>query len=188
MGRDVEKHRAYQRAYGLANRAKISARVSAWRAANPDRACAIRRRSEAAHRGEAAARYAADPTIRARKQASARAWNAANPERKRAYNNARYHSRPSVREAERAKSYFKRYGIRVDQYELALARQGGGCAICGHPPKRIRLSVDHEHGGKRRVRGALCHICNRTKVGTNTVETARRVLAYLESDFDMRNL
>ena len=39
-----------------------------------------------------------------------------------------------------------------------LAAQGGGCAICGRPPKRTSLHVDHDHEtGDARI---LCFNCN----------------------------
>jgi hypothetical protein len=48
----------------------------------------------------------------------------------------------------------------VEEYERRLAAQGGGCAVCGRPPKvGKRLCTDHNHktGLKR---GLICHICN----------------------------
>ena len=45
-------------------------------------------------------------------------------------------------------------------YERQLAKQGGGCALCGQPPKVRRLNVDHHHGSGE-VRGLLCARCNR---------------------------
>lgn len=40
-----------------------------------------------------------------------------------------------------------------------LKTQGGGCAICRKPPKKLRLHIDHDHvSGK--VRGLLCARCN----------------------------
>jgi hypothetical protein len=51
-------------------------------------------------------------------------------------------------------------GITDDDYEALLAAQGGGCAICGNPPKTRRLHVDHDHKTGK-VRGLLCHRCNR---------------------------
>lgn len=80
------------------------------------------------------------------------------------------------------------FGLTPEQYETMLARQGGVCAICGFPPKTRRLAVDHDHGESKRVRGLLCFRCNKYRVGTNTVATARLVLAYLESGFDGRTL
>ncbi len=53
-----------------------------------------------------------------------------------------------------------------DDYRIMLAAQGGGCAICGGKPKRLkndgtpyRFAVDHARPSKR-VRGLLCFRCN----------------------------
>jgi hypothetical protein len=56
------------------------------------------------------------------------------------------------------------YGISLETYKEMLAKQGGGCAICGavcDSPKvpNRRLSVDHCHSTKQ-VRGILCAHCN----------------------------
>ena len=80
-----------------------------------------------------------------------------------------------------------RYGITEAQYAMMVELQGGVCAICGRPPKTLRLAVEHDHQTGR-VRGLACFRCNRDRIGANTVETARKVLAYLESDFDGRKL
>jgi hypothetical protein len=53
------------------------------------------------------------------------------------------------------------YGMRLDHYELLLARQGGVCAICKRPPaegKRLVVDEDHE---SRLIRGLLCARDNR---------------------------
>jgi len=89
--------------------------------------------------------------------------------------------------ARKRKHLLAPYGITEPQYEEMLRRQNGVCAICGRPPKTRRLAVEHDHHSGR-VRGLACHRCNKYKIGTNTVETARKVLAYLESDFDGRKL
>lgn len=82
----------------------------------------------------------------------------------------------------------KKYGITERQYDLMLARQKGVCAMCSRPPKRIRLSVEHDHGVSKRVRGLCCYRCNAYLIGKNTLETARQLVKYLESDFDGRKL
>lgn len=51
-------------------------------------------------------------------------------------------------------------GVTKDQYDRLLAAQGGHCALCPSTPKTRRLHVDHEHRSGR-VRGLLCHRCNR---------------------------
>ena len=64
-----------------------------------------------------------------------------------------------------------RYGITIQEYNALLSSQDNVCALCGRPPSRKRLSVDHEHqkgdknvesSSKRiKIRGLLCHRCNR---------------------------
>jgi hypothetical protein len=82
------------------------------------------------------------------------------------------------------------YDITPEQYEGMLAIQGGVCAICKHPPKNRRLDVDHDHQTKR-VRGLLCHVCNRMRVGPSKdsdVVLYERIVEYLRSTFDARGL
>lgn len=68
-------------------------------------------------------------------------------------------------------SYLRRtYGITEAEYEAILKRQRGVCWICGKPPKKRRLHVDHEHVKRdkkadpklkrTKVRGLLCWGCN----------------------------
>lgn len=65
----------------------------------------------------------------------------------------------------------RNYNISLDQYDKMLARQGGGCAVCGatEAENGRSLAVDHDHAccpdtkkscGKC-VRGLLCNNCNR---------------------------
>ncbi len=65
-------------------------------------------------------------------------------------------------------SLLRIYGLTVEEYDVMLAAQGGGCAICGAPPDRDRsFGVDHCHfkidrgAGKRSAnRGLTCQPCN----------------------------
>lgn len=59
------------------------------------------------------------------------------------------------------------YGITTEQYEQLLQIQGGRCAVCGKPPIRKRLSVDHDHTTGL-IRGLLCNYCNLRIVGKAT--------------------
>lgn len=59
----------------------------------------------------------------------------------------------------RRRNLRKMYGITVEQYDQMLAEQNGGCALCGKPPEKKRLSVDHDHSNGK-VRGLLCRHCN----------------------------
>jgi len=54
----------------------------------------------------------------------------------------------------------KKYGLTVKDYTKMFRQQGKGCAICGKPPKKRRLAVDHSHKTGK-VRGLLCYHCNR---------------------------
>lgn len=62
-----------------------------------------------------------------------------------------------------------KYGETIESYEARLKKQGGVCKICGRPPKKIRLAVDHCHKLERlgimKVRGLLCAMCNRKILG-----------------------
>lgn len=53
----------------------------------------------------------------------------------------------------------KGYGISVEEYNLKLKEQNGGCQICGRPPKNKSLAVDHCHTTGK-IRGLLCSYCN----------------------------
>lgn len=76
---------------------------------------------------------------------------------------------------------FRRKGITRELYDDLLAEQGGVCGVCGSPPKRVRLHVDHDHSccpGPRAcgkcVRGLLCVPCN------TAIEKVEAMNAYLE--------
>jgi len=105
--------------------------------------------------------------------------------------NARRRADPEKRKADsarvRARALMRQYGITAEQYDKMLARQGGKCAMCGRPPKKIRLAVEHDHKTKR-VRGLTCYRCNHFFIGQNTAETARFLVWYLSSNFDGRAL
>lgn len=96
----------------------------------------------------------------------------------------------------RRSQLYKKYGITPEQYDKTFEKQGGQCPIClcklykpGDMKGRKAAQVDHDHNkSSKRVRGLTCWTCNLYKIGTNTSETARRVTAYLESEFDARLL
>jgi recombination endonuclease VII len=53
----------------------------------------------------------------------------------------------------------KLYGLSLVEYREKLVAQNGLCAICGGPPGKRSLNVDHDHvSGK--VRDLLCPTCN----------------------------
>lgn len=51
------------------------------------------------------------------------------------------------------------YGLTVADYDDLVAAQDGRCRICGEPPARGRLVIDHDHETGR-MRGLLCDECN----------------------------
>ena len=76
----------------------------------------------------------------------------------------------------------KKYGIRVEEYDILLAAQGGTCATCdattGSSHREV-LSVDHHHTTGE-VRGLLCMRCN-TAIGLigDDPRRAERIAEYL---------
>lgn len=86
----------------------------------------------------------------------------------------------------RRRYYLSRYGITLEEYDRILASQGGVCAICGgDDPGTGRpadsLVVDHDHANGR-VRGILCHPCNRG-IGylKDRADLAERACSYLRT-------
>lgn len=76
------------------------------------------------------------------------------------------------------KRRLKRLGWTVEEYELALERQGGRCAICGQKPKSRSLHADHDHrtGLPRKL---LCNLCNRYIGCIERYDLWERLRAYL---------
>lgn len=58
----------------------------------------------------------------------------------------------------------RKYGVGLSWYNKQFKKQNKGCAICGRPPKKVRLHIDHNHTTGK-VRGLLCHPCNRKVLG-----------------------
>jgi Recombination endonuclease VII len=67
--------------------------------------------------------------------------------------------RSKRRDIERDAHLRRTFGITSADYEDLLARQGGGCGICGRRPGKTTLHVDHDHETGE-VRGLLCVGCN----------------------------
>jgi hypothetical protein len=85
------------------------------------------------------------------------------------------------------------YGVDRKQYDAMLAKQGGGCAICGttNPGggrRATKFYVDHDHSccpGKTCcgacVRGLLCNGCNLALgIVKDDVERLKKAIHYLE--------
>lgn len=74
----------------------------------------------------------------------------------------------------------QKYGLSIEDYEAKLAAQSGVCAICGNPPKRYRLAVDHNHRTGK-IRALLCGPCN-LKIGVIENESfVDKAKTYLEA-------
>jgi len=73
----------------------------------------------------------------------------------------------------------RQLGIDTAMYERLLRLQGGHCALCPNVPKTRRLNVDHDHRTGR-VRGLLCHRCNRYLPVWMTAAWLRRAADYVE--------
>lgn len=77
----------------------------------------------------------------------------------------------------------RKYGIDLEDYTNLLAKQGGGCAICGATKGNKgtkRLCVDHDHKTGK-VRGLLCGNCNfMLGYSKDKVSNLRRGIQYLE--------
>ncbi len=82
-------------------------------------------------------------------------WQRENPERNKAT------QRAYQRDADKDREYHlkKQFGLTQAEYEQRLEAQGGGCAVCGHPPGKTSLHVDHDHDTGA-IRGLLCMRCN----------------------------
>jgi hypothetical protein len=102
------------------------------------------------------AAYAANPELTIER---AKAWRRANPERA-AETQRRYRSERDYPAMMRESHLRRSFGMTQEEYEARLREQGGGCAVCGRPPKQGKsLHVDHDHETGY-VRGLLCFSCN----------------------------
>ena len=108
-------------------------------------------------------------------------WRDENPERFRE-NQRRMRNTPEGNERQRAGHLKRKYGITIEHYDELLARQGGGCAICGREPRPdISLHLDHDHESGQ-LRGILCFRCNNA-LGDfdDDLGQLRAAIRYLES-------
>ena len=76
-------------------------------------------------------------------------------------------------------------GLTLAAYEALLEAQGGGCAICGATPKTRRLDTDHDHKTGK-VRGLLCHRCNRALPAWVTAQWLVDAARYISPDHRLR--
>ncbi len=83
-------------------------------------------------------------------------YNEEHRESIRKVSRERYQNDAIYRETMRKRSYEKKYGITIEDYNEMVEKQGGKCLICG---KEFKLVVDHNHKTGC-VRGLLCPNCN----------------------------
>lgn len=91
--------------------------------------------------------------------------------------------RAAKRKLQTTKDYHKnwnlkdRFGITLDEFNLMVESQGGGCWVCNSTNK---LSVDHDHATGK-IRGILCNSCNRS-LGLlhDDIPRIRKLIDYLE--------
>ena len=76
-----------------------------------------------------------------------------------------------------------KFGITLDEYEMILVQQGGGCAICGRTNRdNQQLSVDHDHKTGE-IRGLLCTPCNLILGHTDdSPDRLRQMICYLTKE------
>lgn len=116
-----------------------------------------------------------NPRCRSCKAADARAYHHRYHEQNKARLRDRARARveqmtDAERKQLRRKARLSSHGVSVEWYESVLARQGGGCSICGTltpHAKHPSFYVDHDHnccpgstGCAICVRGLLCDDCN----------------------------
>lgn len=104
-------------------------------------------------------RYAEDPEHRERKLAVNRVYRAEHRERLNMQWRERWRANAAYRERHALTRIGRLYGLSEEQYRRLLAEQKGRCAICGRPPQRRALCVDHCPVMKQ-VRRLLCDNCN----------------------------
>jgi hypothetical protein len=118
--------------------------------------------------------------------AARRAWQVAHREQTNANRRAVYSEHRSASlKRNRAWRLGNSYGITVAEFDAALARQGGCCALCREAQGKRKLCVDHDHATGR-FRGLLCIQCNSAlgKLG-DSVAGLQRAIAYLNASPDL---
>ena len=152
-----QNKRARDKAYRVANKARLSVGAKAYREANPEKA-----------------------------RAGVRAWRKANPEKARAGEKAyrkanpeKLRARAKVYRACKAKSSY--HGLTRVEVLARLVAQGGVCSICkATEPGGKGWPGDHNHDTGR-FRAVLCSNCN-LAIGLfkDSPERCRAAAAYLD--------
>ena len=93
-------------------------------------------------------------------------WQLENPKRSKELASVWYKTEKGI--ISRRKKQLKKYDLTIDQYNSMLKSQNNVCAICmkeeivisGLAKKFKNMAVDHDHKTGK-IRGILCHNCNR---------------------------
>jgi hypothetical protein len=91
-----------------------------------------------------------------RKEHPERMWERTQKKLQRQREDSACHARV---ESSKRKYELKQYGLTPTEHDALFKEQHGLCALCGNPPTRKNLAVDHDHATGR-VRGLLCQACN----------------------------
>jgi hypothetical protein len=79
-----------------------------------------------------------------------------------------------------------KYGLTLEEYAKKCFEQNNQCAICGGPPNKHGLYVDHCHKTQK-VRGLICNFCNvgigQLKDDYKIVEKAAQYLKSFDEDY-----
>lgn len=205
--KDPEKRREYSRRYRIANhqkaldyekqyrnnnREKIREKIRSWKKSHTEKV-KIHNQAYYLKNRERINERIRNYVINNRSKVNERhrRWNSKNPEKvtKKHMQWERTHPESAMKnKQEWAKenptkirtSHLKRhFGITEEEYQELLKKQGGVCAICGSPPTKKSLYVDHDHGTGV-IRGLLCGKCNSgiglLKDSMNLVEKALNYL------------
>ncbi len=102
-----------------------------------------------------------------------RDWNRAYAKKTRAEN-------PAQTSLYNRRNHFKRlYGVTLEWRDNKIAEQKNLCAICGGPPGKLGLALDHNHNTGK-VRDLLCCQCNTgLHKMERDIEWIRKAAAYL---------
>jgi hypothetical protein len=99
---------------------------------------------------------------------------------------------PWCKDCKRNSIRILKYGISSEEYDIILKKQNYRCAICERHESELSkvgnrrfftLCIDHSHKTKK-VRGLLCHSCNRS-IGLlkEDVTVFKNAILYLEKDY-----
>lgn len=73
------------------------------------------------------------------------------------------------------------FGITLETYKKLFEKQNGLCKICKQKEKSKRymwLTVDHDHKTNK-IRGLLCHLCNKALGVFKNVKILKSAMRYL---------